>query len=86
MTRAVLFDTETTGLEPHLGHRVIEVAAVELINDLPTGKHFHQLVDPERDVPDDATRIHGFTMAISSTNLASRTSSMICWRSSATQN
>jgi DNA polymerase-3 subunit epsilon len=63
VTRAVLFDTETTGLEPHLGHRVIEVAAVELINDLPTGKHFHQLVDPERDVPDDATRIHGFTLA-----------------------
>ena len=63
MTRAVLFDTETTGLEPHLGHRVIEVAAVELINDLPTGKHFHALVDPERDVPDDATRIHGFTLA-----------------------
>ena len=63
MTRAVLFDTETTGLEPHSGHRVIEVAAVELMNDLPTGKHFHKLVHPERDVPEDATRIHGFTLA-----------------------
>ena len=63
MTRAVLFDTETTGLEPQLGHRVIEVAAVELMNDLPTGKHFHKLVHPERDVPEDATRIHGFTLA-----------------------
>jgi DNA polymerase-3 subunit epsilon len=63
VTRAVLFDTETTGLEPQLGHRVIEVAAVELMNDLPTGKHFHKLVDPERDIPDDATRIHGFTLA-----------------------
>jgi DNA polymerase-3 subunit epsilon len=63
VTRAVLFDTETTGLEPQLGHRVIEVAAVELMNDLPTGKHFHQLVHPERDVPEDATRIHGFTLA-----------------------
>lgn len=63
MTRAILFDTETTGLEPQLGHRVIEVAALELMNDLPTGKHFHALVHPERDIPDDATRIHGFTLA-----------------------
>lgn len=63
MTRAVLFDTETTGLEPLLGHRVIEIAALELVNDLPTGRHFHALVDPERDVPDDVTRIHGFTNA-----------------------
>jgi DNA polymerase-3 subunit epsilon len=58
----VLFDTETTGLEPHLGHRVVEVAALELMNDLPTGKHFHTLIHPERDVPEDATRIHGFTL------------------------
>jgi DNA polymerase III subunit epsilon len=63
VNRAILFDTETTGLEPHLGHRVIEVAALELMNDLPTGRHFHALVDPERDIPDDATRIHGFTLA-----------------------
>jgi DNA polymerase-3 subunit epsilon len=61
MTRAVLFDTETTGLEPQLGHRVIEVAALELLNDLPTGRHFHALIDPDRDIPDDATRIHGYT-------------------------
>ena len=63
MSRAVLFDTETTGLEPWLGHRVIEVAALELLNDLPTGRHFHALIYPERDIPDDATRIHGFTLA-----------------------
>lgn len=63
MTRAVLFDTETTGLEPHLGHRVIEVAALELMNDLPTGRHYHTLIHPERDIPEDATRIHGFTLA-----------------------
>jgi DNA polymerase III subunit epsilon len=61
--RAVLFDTETTGLEPELGHRIIEVAALELLNDLPTGRHFHVLIHPERDIPDDATRIHGFTLA-----------------------
>jgi DNA polymerase III subunit epsilon len=63
MTRAILFDTETTGLEPHLGHRVIEVAALELFNDLPTGKQYHALVHPERDIPDEATRVHGFTLA-----------------------
>ncbi len=63
MTRAILFDTETTGLEPHLGHRVIEVAALELLNDLPTGRHFHTMIHPERDIPEDATRIHGFTLA-----------------------
>ena len=61
MTRAVLFDTETTGLDPLNGDRVIEVAALELINDLPTGKHFHALIDPQRDVPPDASRVHGFT-------------------------
>lgn len=61
MTRAVLFDTETTGLDPAAGHRVIEIAALELHNDLPTGRHFHALIDPERDIPEDATRIHGLT-------------------------
>ena len=63
MSRAVLFDTETTGLEPELGHRVIEVAALELLNDLPSGRHFHALIHPERDIPEDATRIHGFILA-----------------------
>jgi DNA polymerase-3 subunit epsilon len=61
MTRAVLFDTETTGLDPATGDRVIEVAALELVNDLPTGRHFHALIDPERDIPEEVTRIHGFS-------------------------
>ncbi len=61
MTRSVLFDTETTGLDPAQGHRVIEVAALELENDLPTGRHFHALVQPDRDIPEDAIRIHGIT-------------------------
>jgi DNA polymerase-3 subunit epsilon len=63
VNRTILFDTETTGLEPQLGHRVIEIAALELLNDLPTGRHFHILIDPERDIPEDATRVHGFTLA-----------------------
>ncbi len=61
MTRAVLFDTETTGLEWVQGHRVIEVAALELVNDLPTGRHFHALIDPERDIPEEVIRVHGIT-------------------------
>jgi DNA polymerase-3 subunit epsilon len=61
MTRSVLFDTETTGLDPAQGHRVIEVAALELENDLPTGKHFHALIQPDRDVPEESVRIHGIT-------------------------
>lgn len=59
--RAVLFDTETTGLDPLNGDRVLEVAALELLNDLPTGRHFHALIDPQRDIPIEASRVHGFT-------------------------
>ena len=60
--RSVLLDTETTGLDHRDGHRVIEVAALELINDLPTERKFHHLIHPERDIPEDATRIHGMTL------------------------
>ena len=62
MTRSVLFDTETTGLDPLAGHRIIEIAALELLNDLPTGRHFHALIHPGRDIPEDAVRIHGITL------------------------
>lgn len=63
MSRSVLFDTETTGLDPRGGDRVIEVACLELVRDLPTGRSYHALIDPERDVPDDAARVHGITTA-----------------------
>jgi DNA polymerase-3 subunit epsilon len=59
--RQIVLDTETTGLDPLTGDRVIEVAAVELFNLLPTGEVFHSLIDPERDIPAEASRIHGFT-------------------------
>ena len=62
MTRSVLFDTETTGLDPLTGDRVIEVAALELDNDLPTGNSFHRLIHPQRDIPEEATRVHGITL------------------------
>ena len=61
MSRSVLFDTETTGLDPLGGDRVIEIAALELFDGLPTGKHVHLLIDPQREIPEDATRIHGYT-------------------------
>ena len=58
--RSVLFDTETTGLDPATGDRILEIAAIELVRDLPTSRSFHRLIDPERDVPEEATRIHGY--------------------------
>jgi DNA polymerase-3 subunit epsilon len=61
MSRALVLDTETTGLDPATGDRVLEVAAVELVNLVPTGRHYHVLIDPERDIPEEATRVHGFT-------------------------
>jgi DNA polymerase-3 subunit epsilon len=59
--RQIVLDTETTGLDPKSGDRVIEVAAIELYNFMPTGQKYHVLIDPERDIPEEATRVHGFT-------------------------
>lgn len=61
--REVVFDSETTGLEPTDGHRVVEIGAVELFNHVPTGRTFHSYLNPERDVPADALQVHGITSA-----------------------
>ena len=61
MTRQIVLDTETTGLDPATGDRVIEIAAIELSNLVPTGREWHTLLDPEREVPEESTRVHGFT-------------------------
>ncbi|MEJ5232034.1 MAG: DNA polymerase III subunit epsilon [Geminicoccaceae bacterium] len=61
MLREVVLDTETTGLDPAEGHRIVEVAAVELIDHLPSGRTFQSYLDPERDVPEEAARVHGLT-------------------------
>ncbi|MFC3124740.1 DNA polymerase III subunit epsilon [Pseudoroseomonas globiformis] len=61
MTRTLILDTETTGLDPLTGDRILEVAVVELINLVPSGRHYHVLIDPEREVPEEAARVHGFT-------------------------
>lgn len=59
--RQLVLDTETTGLDPATGDRVIEIAAIEIVNLVPTGRHYHTLLDPERDVPEESTKVHGFT-------------------------
>lgn len=59
MTREIVLDTETTGLSPADGHRVVEIGCVELINHVPTGQHLHIYLNPERDMPEEARRIHG---------------------------
>lgn len=59
--REIVFDTETTGLDPLKGHRVVEIGCVELVNHLTTGKHFHAYLNPERDMPAEAARVHGLT-------------------------
>ena len=61
MVREIVFDTETTGLSPEKGDRLVEIGAVELINHLPTGKTYHQYINPERDVPEEVVAVHGLT-------------------------
>ena len=57
--REIVIDTETTGLDPRDGHRIVEIAGVELIHHVPTGRKFHRYVNPERDIPADAMAVHG---------------------------
>jgi DNA polymerase III subunit epsilon len=59
----IVLDTETTGFDPAEGHRIIEIGCVELQNFLPTGRTFHTYLNPDRDVPPDATAVHGITTA-----------------------
>lgn len=59
--RQIVLDTETTGLDPALGHRVIEIAAVEIVNRRLTDRHFHRYVNPQRDSDEAALQIHGLT-------------------------
>lgn len=59
--REVVFDTETTGLSFSGGHRLVEVGCIELINRVPTGRSYHAYINPERDVPPEAERVHGLS-------------------------
>jgi len=61
MAREIVLDTETTGFEPHLGHRLVELAALEIEDFVPTGRSFHIYIDPERDMPPEAEKVHGLS-------------------------
>ena len=59
--REIVFDTETSGFEPTEGHRILEIGCIELENHIPTGRTYHQYINPERDVPAEAVAVHGLT-------------------------
>lgn len=63
MLREIVLDTETTGLDPRKGDRLIEIGCIELVNRIPTGKEFHRFINPERDVPAEAEAVHGLSTA-----------------------
>lgn len=59
--REIVLDTETTGLDPKSGDRVVEIGCIELLNHVPTGETYHQYINPERDMPAEAERVHGLS-------------------------
>lgn len=61
MTRQIVLDTETTGLEPSQGHRIIEIGCVELINRRLTGNNYHQYLQPDREIDEGALQVHGIS-------------------------
>lgn len=61
--RQIVLDTETTGLEVERGHRVIEIGCVEIVARRPTGRHFHRYLNPQREIDEAATAVHGLTLA-----------------------
>ncbi len=61
--REIVLDTETTGLDPSSGHRVVEIGCIELINHVPTGNEFHRYLNPERAMPSEAEAVHGLSAA-----------------------
>ncbi|PIR37648.1 MAG: DNA polymerase III subunit epsilon [Alphaproteobacteria bacterium CG11_big_fil_rev_8_21_14_0_20_39_49] len=60
--REITFDTETTGIDPNSGHRIIEIGCVELIDKVRTGEVYHVYINPQRDIPKSSTDVHGLTM------------------------
>ena len=61
MNREIVLDTETTGLSPATGDRLVEIGAVELINHIPSGRHYHVYINPQRSMPEEAFRVHGLS-------------------------
>ncbi len=61
MVREIALDTETTGFDPTTGDRIVEIGALELVNHVPTGRTYHQYINPERDMPEGAFKVHGLS-------------------------
>ena len=61
--REIILDTETTGLDPDAGHRIVEIGCLELLHRLPSGRQFQKYLNPERDMPEEAQAVHGLTAA-----------------------
>src|SRR5579871_4509045 len=61
--REIIFDTETTGLDPKSGDRLVEIGCIEMVNRVPTGQTFHAYFNPDRSMPAEAERVHGLSAA-----------------------
>ncbi len=70
--RQIVLDTETTGLEPYDGHRIIEIGCVELVNRKFTGNHYHQYLQPDREIDQGAMEVHGITNEFRQTKICRR--------------
>ena len=83
--REIVLDTETTGLDPFQGHRLVEIGCVELVNRIPSGQVFHRYVNPERDMPAEAFAVHGLSVDFLQDKPRSPRSAKNCSNSSATR-
>ena len=72
MAREIILDTETTGLDVRTGHRLIELACIELEDFVPTGKSFHRYIHPERDIESEAQAVHGISIDFAAIYLAQK--------------
>ena len=69
--REIVLDTETTGLDPLRGDRLVEIGCIEIFNRMPTGQTFHRYINPERDMPAEAFAVHGLSASSSPTSRCS---------------
>ena len=84
--REIVLDTETTGFDPETGDRLVEIGAVELNGHVPTGRTYHQYINPEREVPQEAVDVHGLTYEILRDKPVFSAVADEFWHSSATRN
>ena len=77
--REIVLDTETTGLDPLRGDRLVEIGCIEIFNRIPTGQTFHRYINPERDMPAEAFAVHGCHRVPRQTNRCSPRWSRNCW-------